>query len=367
LTEPPDIALVSLGTTPGLVRSDESFAELVRAAGASCELVRVRIGPLARRLRRQIAVTDLVEALAARGPVAGRAVVYSTITAALLQRPQQPYAIRFDATASVNRPGLSGAWQRAAEKRPLRGARLLLPVSRGAEAGVPVSGSPVIRLPIPVEQIDGAPERDIDAIAYAGYPRKRGLELLCEAWAAVTKQTDGRFVSAGPKQTDSRFAGGTPKQTDGRFVIGGLDREKALRWLWRTGVSEPAGVEWAGDLPRAEWLGLVGRARVYVNASRWEDFGLGPLEALSAGTPLATVPTPGSFEALPIARELAPDFVSDDLAGALRAALALDEPARRDYAQRARVLLEPYREERLVGVVRDTVLPALGIRGGAQR
>src|SRR5205085_7969870 len=108
----------------------------------------------------------------------GRAVVYSTITAALLQRPDQPYAIRFDATASVNRPGLSGAWQRASEKRPLRGARLLLPVSRGAEQGVPVSGPPVVRLPIPVEEIAPAAERDIDALAYAGYPRKRGLETL---------------------------------------------------------------------------------------------------------------------------------------------------------------------------------------------
>ena len=333
----PDIALVSLGTTPGLVRSDDAFAGLVRRAGASCEVHRARIGPLVGKLRRQIAMTDLVEALAARGPVAGRAVVYSTITAALFQRPEQPYAIRFDATASVNRPGPSGAWQRAAEKRPLRGAWMLLPVSRGAEDGVPVEGPPVVRLPIPVEEIDGAAERDIDAISYAGYPRKRGLETLCRAWAA-----------AGPR--------------GGRLVIGGLDRDKGLRWLRRTGVPEPAGVEWAGDLPRAEWLRLVGRARVYVNASRWEDFGLGPLEALAAGTLLATVPTPGSFEALPLARQLAPELVSEDLAAALRAALRTGETARQGYAARARELLAPYREERLVEVVRDTVLPALGIQ-----
>jgi hypothetical protein len=337
LAEPPDIALLSLGTTPGLVRSDEAFAGLVRGAGATCEIHRVRIGPLAGRLRRQIAVTDLVEAFAARTSVHGRAVVYSTITAALFQRPEQPYAIRFDATASVNRKGVSGAWQRVAEKRPLRGARILLPVSRGAEDGVPVSGPPVVRLPIPIEEVEGAPERDIDAVAYAGYPRKRGLETLCRAWAA-----------AGPP--------------GGRFVIGGLDRDKGLRWLQRTGVAEPEGVEWAGDLPRREWLRLVARARVYVNASRWEDFGLGPLEALAAGALLATVPTPGSFEALPLARELAPELVSDDLTAALRAALATDRTARHEYAQRARELLAPYREAHLVEVVRETVLPALGIR-----
>jgi glycosyltransferase involved in cell wall biosynthesis len=331
----PDIALVSLGTTPGLAHSDQSFAALVRAAGASCEVVPVAIGRAAGALRRHMAVTDLVEALAARRSVRARAVVYSTITAALLQRPEQPYAIRFDATASLNRPGLGGAWQRAAERRPLRGARLLLPVSRGAEEAVPVSGVPVTRLPIPVEPVEGAAGRDIDAVAYAGYPRKRGLEVLCAAWAS---------------------AGG-----GGRFVIGGLDRAKGMAWLRRFGMPEPDGVEWAGSLPRAEWLSLVGRARVYVNASRWEDFGVGPLEALSAGTPLVTVPTPGSFEALPPARELAPSLVSDDLPAALRAGLALDATARTEYARRAAELLEPYRFDRLVTVVRDTVLPALEI------
>jgi glycosyltransferase involved in cell wall biosynthesis len=339
LAEPPDIALVSLGTTPGLVRSDQAFAGLVRAAGASCEIVPVSIGR-AGALRRHFAVTDLVEALAARRAGRGlraRAVVYSTITAALLSRTHLPYAIRFDATASLNRPGAAGAWQRVAEHRPLSAARLLMPVSRGAEEGIPVTGPPVVRLPIPIERIAGAAERDVDAVAYAGYPRKRGLEVLCSAWAAAAPP------------------GG------GRFVIGGLDRAKGVAWLDRLGVPEPPGVEWAGALPRERWLALVGRARVYVNASRWEDFGLGPLEALSAGTPLVTVPTPGSFEALPMARELAPELVSEDLATALRAGLALGEDQRAAYARRAEELLEPYREERLVAVVRDTVLPALGI------
>jgi hypothetical protein len=73
------------------------------------------------------------------------------------------------------------------------------------------------------------------------------------------------------------------------------------------------------------------------------------------------VPTPGSFEALPLARELEPELVADDLGSALRAALAMDDAARAAYAERARQLLAPYREERLVAVVRDTVLPALEI------
>jgi glycosyltransferase involved in cell wall biosynthesis len=337
LSEVPDIALVSLGTTPGLVRSDESFAGLVRAAGASCEVAPVRIGA-AGALRRHMAVTDLVEAVVARRVKArGRAIVYSTVTAALLQsRPSVPYAIRFDATASLNRPGWGGAWQRAAEQRPLRGASMLLPVSHGAEGAVPVTGPPVVRIPIPIERLSGAPDRDIDAVAYAGYPRKRGLEVLCEAWAA-----------SGP--------------AGGRFMIGGLDQAKGVAWLERCGVREPGGVVWAGELPRDEWLGLVGRARVYVNASRWEDYGLGPLEALSAGTPLVTVPTPGSFEALPLASALAPELVSEDLAAALRAGLAMSDEARAGYARRAAELLEPYRVEHAVALVRDKLLPALGV------
>ena len=341
MSEVPDIALVSLGTTPGLVHSDESFAELVRAAGATCEVVPVRIGGSG-ALRRQIAVTDMVEALAARSSardVEAHAIVYSTITAALLQRPEVPYAIRFDATASLNRRGLGGAWQRAAERRPLRAARLLVPVSHGAEEGLPdlgEEGPPVERIPIPIEEIPAAPVRDIDAVAYAGYPRKRGLEVLCEAWA-----------EAGPE--------------GGRFLIGGLDREKGVAWLDRHRVDEPAGVEWAGQMEREEWLRLVAAARVYVNASRWEDYGLGPLEALSAGTPLVTVPTPGSFEALPMARQLGAELVSDDLVSALRAGLALGEGERSAYAARAAELLVPYRREHVLEVVRERVLPALGI------
>jgi glycosyltransferase involved in cell wall biosynthesis len=123
-------------------------------------------------------------------------------------------------------------------------------------------------------------------------------------------------------------------------------------------VAEPAGVEWAGSLPRERWLELVARARLFVNASRWEDFGIAPMEALSAGTPLATVPTPGSFEALALARELAPELVSDDLAAAIRAGFEVD---RERYAERARELLRPYREQAVLATLRERVLPALGL------
>ncbi|MEX2195813.1 MAG: glycosyltransferase [Thermoleophilaceae bacterium] len=338
----PDIALISLGTTPGLRHADVTLAELLREAGASCELRAARIGA-AGALRRHAAVTDLVEARAAaraaRGVQAG-AVIFSTVTAALLARPMPgAYAVRFDAPAALNRPGIGGAWQRRREQRVMSEARLLLPWGRAAAEAIPVQGPDVVTLPVPVEAAAGAAVRDLDAVAYAGWPWKRGLDVLCDAW--------GRTVPDGA-----------------RLLVGGCDRHKGLAWLKRNGVPEPGGVEWLGALGRGEWLGLVARARMFVNASRREDHGLAQLEALASGTPLVTVPSPGPYEALPLAHELASELVAADgsaaaLAGALRAGLALDDAARASYAERARALLSPYRREAVLAAVREQVLPRL--------
>jgi glycosyltransferase involved in cell wall biosynthesis len=338
LPQVPDIALVSLGTTPGLRRSDDAFAQLLRSAGASCEIVPVHVGA-AGRLRRHIAVTDLVEAVAARRSaqhIDARAVVFSTVTAAFLQRPGVPYGVRFDAPASLNRPGASGAWQRAVERGALAHANVLMPLTEAAASAAPPVDAPVVRLPIPVDHVEPARERDIDAVAYAGYPRKRRPDLVCEAWARA-------------------------KPDGGRLVIGGADREKGMRWLSRQGVEEPDGVEWAGELPREEWLRLVARARAFVNASDWEDYGVAQFEALAAGTPVVTLPSPGPYEALKIARELAPELVTESLPEGLAAALSMDDSARSSYLDRALELLVPYREESLRRVVVERVLPALGV------
>jgi glycosyltransferase involved in cell wall biosynthesis len=304
----------------------------------------VTLRPRAARLRRHVAVTDLVEALAARRAgraLDARAVIFSTVTAALLQRPEAPYAVRFDSPAALNRPGWDGAWQRAAERRALWGARVLLPWGRVAAEAVPPGSAPSVPLPVPVEPPpQAAAERDVDAAAYAGYPRKRGLELLCAAWAAA----------------------GSP----GRLVLGGLDRAKGMAWLERCEVPEPPGVEWAGELPRERWLEVVGRARVFVNASRWEDHGLSQLEALAAGTPLVTVASPGPYEALPLARALDGRLVADEaapaaLADALRGGLSLAPAAREEYAERALDLLRPYRRPAVLETLARRVLPALGV------
>jgi glycosyltransferase involved in cell wall biosynthesis len=342
LSRPVDVAILSLGTTLGLRRADDALAELITAAGADCRLVRVQFGASG-KLRRQITVIDLVEGLAARRAQAAtrdaRAVIVSSATTSLLlRRPQVPWAVRFDSPTALNRAGISGLWQRRRERRVFAAADLLLPWGEAAAAAAaPIAGgTPMLRLPVPVDAAPVPGERS-GAVAYIGWMWKRGLDLLCEAWA-----------QAAP---------------DARLTIGGCDRETGIAWLVRRGIPEPPNVEWAGALPRDEWLRRVATARVFVNASRREDHGLAQLEALAAGTPLVTVPSPGAYEALPIARRLAPELVASDvssaaLATALRAGLAFDDPT---YAERAAAALEPYRGARVLATVRDEVLPALGV------
>lgn len=343
-----DIAIVSLGTTMGWRHGDEVLAAHIEAAGASCELRRMRLGRSA-GLRRTMALMDAVEALGARRAAAGldaRAVIYSSVTAALLQPPRHPCAVRFDSIAALNRPGIGGAWQRRRERSVLGSADLLLPMSpAAAEAAAAAVGAPdaaeppQVVLPPPVE---GPPESAADApdaVAYAANPEKRGLDLLCAAWG-----------SAAPEGA--------------RLVVGGIGGEEALRWLGGRGVEVPPGIEFAGAVARERWLALVAGARVYVSAARYEDWGMAQMEALAAGVPLVSAPTAGANVALPLARQLAPELVAADgspqaLASALGAGLALDEAARRSYSERARRLLEPYSDAALRALVAERVVPAL--------
>lgn len=326
---------MSLGTTAGLRRADEAFAQQLRHAGVACEVATVHVGA-AGALRRNRAVTDLVESLAARGTErpSARVVVFSTVTAALLQRDAGPYAVRFDSPAALNRPGVTGAWQRRAERRALAGARCLLPWSEGAAKAAP-GDSPRVVLPVPIEHLPHAGDRDIDALAYAGDPKKRGLDTLCRAWS----QASG----------------------DARLVVGGIEPDRARQWLARRRIAEPAGVEWVGPVPRNQWLEMLQRTRLFVNASRWEDYGLSQLEALAAGAALVTVPSAGAYEALPLAGRLESRLVAEDLAHALASGLALSEPELERYRGAAANELAPYRPAAVQALVTERVIPALGI------
>lgn len=348
MADGPVIAIVSLGTTMGWRRADEALAGQIAAADARCRVIPVGIGP-AGRLRRTMALTDAVEALAARHAASGveaDATIYSSITAALLQRPGGPHAIRFDTIATLSRPGAGGAWQRLRERGVLARADLLLPWSEAAAAAARETtahagaASPrTVVLPPPVERAPAPAPDAPEAIAYAANPDKRGLDVLCEAWAVARPE-------------------------GARLLVGGIGREAALAWLTRRGAPEPAGVEWAGGVERERWLALVAGARVFVSAARFEDWGLAQMEALAAGTPLVTVPTPGPNAALPLARALAPELVAGSgdpaaLAAALRAGLAMGAEERSAYAAAAGPMLAPYGEEALRAVVARDLLPAL--------
>src|SRR6185312_8660732 len=116
------------------------------------------------------------------------------------------------------------------------------------------------------------------------------------------------------------------------------------------------GVRFTGRVPPEEFRALLRRARVFVAASRREDFGIAQLEALADGAMLATTPAPGAYPALRLARGLDPRLVSEDLAAAVRS--ALDDPAP-DYGVRAAELLEPFSRDAVTTTLTQHVLPRL--------
>ena len=317
-----DILLVSLGSTAGLRAADAELAGALERAGAS---VAVATAGAPHEVR-TFALTDLVWARAARAAARRgiaehrpRAIVYCTITAAILW--PRAGAVRYDAPAAANRPGRHGVWQRPLERRRLREAPLLVPQAPGTLAESPSPHARAVVVPIPVEPSGpAAGERDIAAITYAANPEKKGLDRVLAAWAAARR--DGE-----------------------ELVVTGTDR-----------VPRAAGVRAAGPLARAAYRDLLRRARVFVTAPRREDYGVAQLEALADGCLLVTSAAPGPYAALPIASALDPRLVSDDLAGALRA--ALDDPLT-GYAERALEAIAPYRRAATDATVREELLPAL--------
>jgi glycosyl transferase family 1 len=313
-----DVLLVSLGGTVGLREADAELAASLRRAGASLAIA------AARRPRewRTLALIELAWAIAARRAAAAaiaqarpRAVLYSSVTAALLA--PRPGAIRFDAPAAGNRPGRHGIWQRPVERRRLAAAPLLVPWSAGGLAEAPGSGADAVVVPVPVEPSGTSGARDIAAITYGANPEKKGLDRVLAAWRAARRDGEG-------------------------LVVAGL-----------AGRDEP-GVRYTGLIPRHEYRALLRRARVFVTAPRREDYGIAQLEALADGCVLVTTPSPGPYAALPLARELDPRLVSDPLA--IRE--ALDDPAP-DYAARAVELLAPWRVVAVDRVVATELLPRL--------
>ena len=344
-----DLLVVSLGTTRGLRLADAELVDMLREAGATVAAVGTRIG-LTNALRRAYPVNDVVEALAARRALAAgmrrfepSALVLSTTTAALLiGDPGVPFAVWFDSPARLNRPGLASRPLHVLERRQLARARVLMPHSPGAMAALPVGAAPTVMISPPVPVPAPAPAggaREPVVVAYAPDPKAKGLELLCAVWAQAALP-------------------------GARLVIAGIPRVRALEFLARRGLRLPPGAELVGMLPQPLFHDLLSRARVFVSAAEWEDFGVAPLEAIDRGAALVCAPGGGPFPALGIARSLAPDFVAADrdpatVARALEAAFAADDAQLAAYRAAARAALEPFRPQRLVARLQEEVLPAL--------
>jgi hypothetical protein len=214
----------------------------------------------------------------------------------------------------------------------------VLPWSEAARAALPHGAAPAVVLPAPLVGRP-APQRDRTAVAYTPDVKAKGLDVVCGAWAATAV-------------------------ADATLDVFGVEREPALAHLERTGTPLPAGVRFRGKTPPADFREALRRAHVYVGGARWEDFGQAPLEALVEGALVATVPSGGPFEALALARELAPELVAGEiaaapLAGAIRSAYALPPERAAAYRARAATLLERFSPAAVRRTIESEVLPAL--------
>lgn len=368
--------VVSLGGTAGLREADALLVASLRRAGADVAVASVAWS----RELPTLALHELGWALAARRAAARavaeaspRAVLYSTVTAALLG--PVPGAIRFDAPAAGNRPGRHGLWQRPLERRRFASARLLVPWSDGGLAEAPPAPrAEAVVVPVPVERSGESGPRDIAAITYAANPAKKGLDIVLRAWAAAAREGEELVVAGvdeaeGARWLSRALAGAapgtsTPPGTAGPGPAGAGTagaRASGAAPSPGAGTASPAGgaplagrVRFAGLLARDEYRALLRRSRVFLNAARREDYGIAQLEALADGCLLVTTPSPGPYAALPLARALDARLVGPELA--IRT--ALDDPLP-DYGERAAAAVAPFSPAAVDRVVAEQLLPRL--------
>jgi glycosyltransferase involved in cell wall biosynthesis len=345
-----DVLLVSPGTTAGWRRADRELVSVLAELGVKAATCTSDYG-IARHFRRSVLTTDLAEAAAIRHATTRalerhqpRAIIYSSPQAAMLQPRSrlENAAIRFDLPAAVNRRGFGSGLLHALERHAARQVRVLLPwgLEAGREALDLAGTRPVVPLPISIDApARNRPDRDPIALTYAGNPEKKGLDIAVEAWSR-----------------------GAPEGW--RLVVTGIDAGEARSFLKKRGVEIRGDVEYAGALEPEDYLELLGRASLYLSASRYEDYGLAQLEALAQGALLVTGPSGGRFEALGIQRELdprlvAPDCSPDALARALSVALSLSTEERLSLQKRARMHLQPHARDEVKRRLQEQVLPLL--------
>ena len=322
-------------TITGTTGWGTSSAELAAALGrCGVTVTTVDSGPVADV--RTLMLTDLLQARATRRAAATalaaqtpRAIVYCSITAALLW--PRPGAIWLDAAAAQNRPGRHGLWQRPVERRRLGQAPVVMAMSPPALDGLAVRPRASAVVPVPVEpsvaggSSPGVSEegRDIHVLAYVPDPQKKQLDLVLGAWDQARRPEE-------------------------RMVVAGVEAE--------AGGSQRSGVDYLGRLPRAEFRALLRRARVFLAAPLFEDYGTTQLEALADGCRLVTTAGGGPYPARELARTLDSRLVGTDLTRGVRT--ALDDPVA-GYGAQALELLRPFRRQAMDDALARQVLPKL--------
>jgi glycosyltransferase involved in cell wall biosynthesis len=260
----------------------------------------------------------------------------------LLPSLPMPYAVRFDAPARLNRPGVLNALLPVLERRAMRRARLTIPFSVAGADALPGGAAPAVVVSPPIDPSPSASppaKRERLAVAYVPDPKAKGLEVVVAGWA----------------RADIEGA---------RLEVYGLDPEWARAHLRRTGTPEPDSLALPGMVSATRFRAALRRAHVFVHGARWEDWGQAPLEALADGALLATVPSGGPYEGLRLGRVLDDRLVAERidptaLAPAIRAAFELPPDSIASYRERASGLLRPYRSEQVQEVVARDLLPAL--------
>jgi glycosyltransferase involved in cell wall biosynthesis len=120
------------------------------------------------------------------------------------------------------------------------------------------------------------------AISYCSKEmRRKGLDILVKAWSMIHENK--------------------------KLVVAGVNKDDATLYLKKKKVKIPDNVEFAGMLMREEYLSILAKSSFFVSASRFEEFGIALLEALSYGKPVAATPTIGPSEFL---REIDKNLIS---------------------------------------------------------
>jgi glycosyl transferase family 1 len=353
---PIDLLYVASGTTAGLRQADAEMLGALTELGVDVVTVTPTSSEprlLRRYFSRSLLTIDAYESFAVRRATTRalrshtpRAIIYATTHAALLsprRSVRERVAIRFDTPAQMSRTGGAYRVEHVLERRRFERAQLLMPAALDVApetARILPSQTPVVAVPIPIELGSEPPAvRDPITVFYAGSPEKKGLDVAVRAW-----------TRAAP--------------TDRELIITGIDRERGLRHLADRGIGEPPAVRWTGTISTEQHRALTRRAEIYLAASRYENYGIGPLEALADGAALVTTPSPGPFAALPIARELDHRLVADGdspaaLAASLQTAFARGEAERVTYRVKARDRVRAFSREEAASRLREQVLPLL--------